>query len=354
MISEQYLSCLKRWFPQTVELAACADLNPALAQSVASTFGISRSCSPDELYAAYDIEIVLNLTNPWAHPEVNRAALEHGKHVYAEKPLALTREPANGVLELARKNNLRVGCAPDTFLGAGPQTCRRVIDQGWIGTPVAAHALIMMSHSSERYNSEQIGGALLDMAPYYVTAFVNLFGPVRRVSGMAEWPLREITNREPADPGFGSTAPVVAPMTVAGTLEFDGGVVATLTTMANGFAYLPQFEILGTEARLVANDPNMFGGPVTLVRNEVGVGDDGRRSTERSYEIPLVNPYRERNRGLGLAEMAFAIDAGRPHLATGELAYHVLDVMLALRESSADGRYRKLESGVPRPSPFVI
>lgn len=326
-ISRQYLSCLQENFPAVIHLERCADIHIEAAQKVAEEYGIAKESTPDDLYADPTIDAVLNLTNPWAHAEVASAALRAGKHTYGEKPLTLDRDAAREVLELADKLNLRVGCAPDTFLGAGLQTCRKLIDEGWIGRPLMAHATITMSVTSERYNSPAVGGVVMDMGPYYVTALVHLFGPVRRVMGFCHTRSWARRNNDMRSSEFGAVLDATSPTTAVGVLEFDDGVLATFAATADGTAYGPRLEIVGSEGNLTANDPNMFGGPVTVHRR----GSD-------PAAVPPTHQYTQKNRGIGLVEMLFAEAAGRPHRASAELGYHVMDVLLGLQESSVTGQ----------------
>lgn len=342
-ISNQYLTNLTTWFPATVSLVAAADLNADAAKAVADEFSVERPCTPDELYAMDDVDVVLNLTNPWAHTDVNLAAIGSGKHVYAEKPLALEREDAVRVLDAAKEAGLRVGCAPDTFLGAGIQTCIKLVDEGWIGTPSVAHASITMGgvNMNARYQSAGIGGVLMDMAPYYVTALVAMFGPVRRLAGLARTSAGERVISDMRRSDYGETIAVESPTTVIGSLEHDTGVFATLTATLDSHRYGPSLSVIGSEGVLTCNDPNMFGGAVVVERK----GQEPR-------QVPLTHQYDDRNRGLGLVEMVYAARAGRPHRASGELGLHVLDVLLGLKASSEDGRYRNLERVCERPEPF--
>ncbi len=347
-ISEQYLTNLTTSFPATVKLVSCADLDPDAAKLVAEQFNVARSVTPEDLYADPEVDVVLNLTNPWAHHAVNVAALRAGKHVYAEKPLGMTRDEALDMMAIAEKAGLRIGCAPDTFLGAGLQTCRKLIDEGWIGKPTAAYSRITMvgARMTGRYQSKRIGGVLLDMGPYYITALIALLGPARRVAGVsidaatAGAQNRLVSDMKSSD--FGQTVQIETPVTVAGSLEFDGGVVGQVLTTTGGHAYGPFVEIIGTEGVLQVPDPNMFGGPVIV-----------RRAGGESAEIPLTHQYNDRNRGLGLVEMMYAVEQNRPHRASASLAYHVLDIMLSLVETSESGEYRNLERVCERPEPFV-
>ena len=273
----------------------------------------------------------LNLTIPKAHAAVSLAALAAGKHVYLEKPLAVTRADGARVMKAARKAGKRVGGAPDTFLGAGIQTCRKLIDDGAIGRPIGATAF-MTCHGHEGWHPDPEfyyqagGGPMLDMGPYYLTALVTLLGPVVRVAGSTRmtFPERTITS----DPKRIRTVKVEVPTHVAGVLDFAAGAVGTIITSFDVWgAHLPTIEIYGTEGSLSVPDPNTFGGPVKLLK----------KGTKEWVDVPLAFGYAENSRGLGVADMADAIAKSRPHRASGELMYHVLDVMEGIHDASAAG-----------------
>ncbi|HRW06464.1 MAG TPA: Gfo/Idh/MocA family oxidoreductase, partial [Caldilineaceae bacterium] len=270
-ISGIYLKTCTQVF-DLLDVVACADLVPALAQAQAQEYGVPWACTVEELLADPEIEIVVDLTVPWAHPEVNRAILNAGKHVYTEKPFALTAEDADSVLTLAKERGLRVGSAPDTFLGGGLQTCRKLIDDGAIGIPYAASGLILMRgpYDTSRPNFQsflQLGwDPLFDMAPYYLTALVNLLGPVRKVTGFTGNVHPTVTVDNPDSPLHGQEVPVTAPLNTAATLQFANGAIGTLQAAKESFGYTPRLEIYGTEGILYANDPNMFGGTIQIKR----------------------------------------------------------------------------------------
>jgi predicted dehydrogenase len=275
-------------------------------------------------------------------------ALEAGKSVYNEKPLAIRRADAQKMLALAAERGLRVGGAPDTFLGAGQQTCRKAIDDGLIGTPVAATAF-MTNHGHEGWHPDpafyyQVGGGpMFDMGPYYLTALVNLLGPARRVTGSAQisFPTRTVASQ----PKKGEVIQVEVPTHVAGLIDFAGGAVGTIITSFDVWrAELPRIEIYGSLGTLSVPDPNTFGGPVRLWRA-------GAKEWE---DLPLLPNYGVNWRSLGVADMAHAIRAGRPHRAGGELTYHVLDIMHAFHDASTEGRHIQLESTCPRPAPLAL
>jgi predicted dehydrogenase len=198
----------------------------------------------------------------------------------------------------------------------------------------------MALRSSARYNSAGIGGVLMDMGPYYLTALVAMFGPARRVAGFARRSVTESTITNMASESYGETSTIEAPTAVAGTIEFDG-VFAHLTTTVDSFKYGPALSVIGSEGVLTCNDPNMFGGPVIVERK----GSEPR-------QMPLTHQYSDRNRGAGMVEMMAAVQAGRPHRASGRLAYHVMDIALSMIESGNDGRIRELAPGTSRPEPL--
>lgn len=345
-ISSAYLKhCTE--FLSSLEVAACADIIPERAKARASEFGVPKACSPQELLADDSIEIVLNLTTPPVHAEVNRQVLESGKHVYVEKPLAVDRNDARDTLELAAKKSLRVGCAPDTFLGGGIQTCRKIIDDGDIGDPVAAVAF-MVGHGHESWHPDpefyyQVGGGpMLDMGPYYLTALVNLMGPIKRISGSTRisFPTRTITSQ----PKHGNVIQVETPTHLTGAIEFAGGAIATIVMSFDVWKMnLPRIEIYGSKGSLSVPDPNTFGGPIQVFHE----GDE-----DWSDVVIEDYTYTENSRGLGVADMARGIGEGSAHRASGELAFHVLDAMLSFEEASTNGSYRVLESTCEQPKPL--
>ena len=343
-ISDVYIRNCAR-FPG-LKVVACADIDPARAQAKAGTYGIPRCCSTEELLLDPGVDVVLNLTVPLAHFEIARQALEAGKHVYNEKPLAVTREHGAGLLKIAAERKRRIGCAPDTFMGAALQACRKVIDTGAIGQPVAATAF-MMCHGHESWHPDPDfyyqagGGPLYDMGPYYLAALVHLLGPVRRVSAFT----RKFSSARVigSGPRKGTKVPVETDTHLSGTLEFADGAICTMIMSFDAWAHhLPPMEIHGTEGSLSVPDPNNFGGTVGVMTPRSGKWE----------EVPVTFGYTENSRGLGLADMALAIEARRPHRASAELAFHVLDVMEAFYDSSRTGRHAEVVSRCERPVPM--
>ncbi len=343
-ISGTYLRVLTR-FPG-LKVVACADVLEARARERAAAHPGLRPLGVEALLGDPGIEVVLNLTPPARHAALSLAALEAGKSVHTEKPLATTRQDGRRILDLAARKGLRVGAAPDTFLGAGIQTARALLDQGAIGTPVAASAF-MTCRGHERWHPdpaffyEHGAGPLFDMGPYYLTALVCLLGPVARVSASARisFPERLVASL----PRKGERIAVKTPTHVSGTLEFECGALATLVMSFDVWAAdLPRLEVYGSEGTLSLPDPNGFGGELRL-----------RTGEEAAWRpMPLTFPHAEESRGLGLAEMAEAMREGRPHRADGALAFHVLDIMESLLASARDGRRLELESRCVRPRPM--
>ena len=331
-----------------LETVACADLIMEKAYSQAEKHNIPHPCVNAELLADPEIKIVVNITTPDAHFDVAMTVVEAGKSVHNEKPLTITREQGKTLLAAAKANGVRVGGAPDTFLGGGIQTCRKLIDDGWIGEPIGATAF-MTCHGHESWHPApafyyQVGGGpMFDMGPYYLTALVNLMGPVAKVSGATRvtFPTRTITSQ----PLFGTIVDVEVPTHVVGTLEFASGAISTIITSFDVWsAELPRIEIYGTEGTLSVPDPNTFGGPVRV-----------RRAGASEWStIPLTHGYAENSRGIAVADMAYALQSGRPHRASGELAYHVLDIMHAIHDAADAGKRVDIESTCERPAPLPL
>lgn len=353
-ISSIYLENAAKW--DILDLRACANRTLSRAQSQAEKYRVPQAVPIVDVLADPEIELIINLTTPDVHAEIGLAALRAGKSVYNEKPLAISREDGRLLLAKAAVRGLRVGCAPDTFLGGGLQTCRQLIDAGEIGAPVAATGF-MFIQGPEAWHPDpgflyQVGaGPLFDIGPYYLTALISLLGPIRRVTGSTRitYPERTIGS----GPKQGQSIPVETPTHIASILDFASGPVATLVTSFDvavsagaalnlddvGGALL---EIQGTTGTLSMPDPNMFGGPVRV-----------RRLGEAEWrEIPLTHAHTGNDRCLGVADLAYALRTGRPHRANGELAYHVLDAMHGVLKASSRGQHIELTSTCERPAPL--
>lgn len=344
-ISRAYFDHL-RPFADQVKIVACADLNPEAAQAKALENGLKGGSSIRELLANPAVDIVLNLTVPGAHAAVNLQALRAGKHAYCEKPFALNYGEGIKTLREARKRKLRIGCAPDTVLGGGIQTCRRLIDDGAIGKPIAATAN-MLCHGHEGWHPnpgfyyQPGGGPLFDMGPYYLTSLVTMLGPVKSVSARAATTFKQRVVG--SGPRTGQKIKVTTPTHLAGVLEFVQGAIATVTMSFDIWAnHAPLLEIYGTAGSLQCPDPNDFKGDVLLWTTE----------TREWRSVPLTHNA-ELGRGVGLADMAHAILHRRPHhRASGELGLHVVEVMEAFQKSSEANRAIAIKSTCRQPEPL--
>ncbi|MCE7002767.1 Gfo/Idh/MocA family oxidoreductase [Kibdelosporangium philippinense] len=338
VISKVYLETLREFAETTV--TAVADLVPERASAVVG----ARATSVDEIYTAPDVDLILNLTIPTAHSAVARSAIAGGKHVYGEKPLAISTVESREILSLAENAGVQVGCAPDSVLGTGVQTARATLDSGGIGAPFAATAF-MTTPGHERWHPDPEfyyrhgGGPLMDMGPYYISALVTLLGPVRRVVGMASTP--QATRTIGSGPRAGTVFPVEVATHVTGVLEHNTGALSTMMMSFGVWAgQLPRIEIYGTEGALSVPDPNGFEGTVSVFHPS---------DPQWSVVQPSAG-YLGANRGCGVVDMVRAIDHGMPSRASGELAHHVLDVMESLLAAADSGKSVDVLSMCDRPA----
>lgn len=345
-ISSSYLKNCDR-FP-FMKVTALCDLSRELAEARSAEFGIDRILTLEELLDDPEIDIVLNLTPPAGHFPIARQTLSAGKHSFSEKPLAIEREEGRQLVKLAKDNNLRLGCAPDTVLGAGLQSARKFIDDGWIGRPLAASAFMLGPgveswHPNPEFYYQRGAGPLFDMGPYYLSALIHLLGPAASVMGMTSRGYSERTIT--AQKRFGQKVPVEIDTHATASIRFAGGAVATIiTSFEVQKTNLPRIEIYGERGTLIVPDPNTFGGGTLF----------GANRQNEWKELPLLYGYQENFRGLGLADMASGILHQRPHRANGDLAFHVLDILHAVYESSAEGRLVELETQPERPAPMPM
>ena len=311
-----------------LKVRACSDIDPEKAEIAAKRWGVERACTTQELLADPDVGVVVNLTVPKAHHSINMAALAAGKHVYTEKPLAVERSEGVELIEEAERRGLKVGCAPDTVLGAGIQTCRKLVDEGVIGSPVGAHAFMLCPgheswHPSPEFYYEKGGGPMFDMGPYYVTAMVTLFGGVRSVAGSARISMAERTIT--SEPKRGKIIHPETPTHISGIMNFENGAVGAITTSFDvQRTTLPCIEVYGTEGSIIVPDPNGFGGPIRLFTK----GSDNWR------DVALTHPHAENSRGLGVLDLVQSVEECRHNRASGALALHVLDIMQGFVDAS--------------------
>ncbi|MCX5478055.1 Gfo/Idh/MocA family oxidoreductase [Kaistia geumhonensis] len=343
-----------------IDIVACADIDQLAANRRASQYGLT-SLGVSELLAESGIDAVINLTNPASHATITDAALSAGKHTYSEKPLALAMADAHHLIDLAMRNGLGLAAAPDTFLGGAHQAARGLIDAGRLGT-IKAGSAHFMNHGMEAWHPNpfpyyQAGaGPVLDMGPYYVTVLVSLLGPVKRVASLATtfFDEREVTAE---GPNQGTIVAVATPTNSQSLIDFHSGAQVHFSTSYDvwGHGHVNPIELHGTEASLMLPDPNYFAGGLEII-------DANGRSPIDTQDAPFGIPnWREPRgalignyRGLGLADMLDGIANGRAARASGDLALHVLEVLLAIIRSAERGQFIEIESTIERPEPLDI
>ena len=369
-ISDVYLNNLKNY--PLVEVVGCAGRSLEKAQAKAAQHGL-RKAYPDgyALIADPEIDLVLNLTVPAVHYELNKAALLSGKHVYTEKPLAATFAEARELVGLAASRSLRIASAPDTFFGSRLQTCRELIDNGTIGEVFAASAFVV-SHGHEWHHPNpdffyvEGGGPLLDIGPYYMTALLSLLGPIKTCAGMARRTFAERVIE--SEPRRGEKIPVSVDTHITGTYTFTSGAIATIITSFDVWdSELPRLEIYGTKGTLCLRDidplsgPNLFGGEVWLRTR------DNYRWTGQPRPDPLPEwvvvenrhpfgetSHRKNSRGIGLVDLVYAIRDNRPERASGAMALHQQEAMEGLIRSAHEHQYYQMTTTFERPAPVPI
>jgi predicted dehydrogenase len=340
-ISTEYLRNLTS-FPD-VSVLAVGDLRPDAARARAAEFGVRDAGEPDVVLANPEVELVVDLTIPAAHADVATAAVATGKHVWNEKPLALDRVAALDLLERASEAGVRVGCAPDTFLGEGLRAARRFVDDGAIGRPLTAVALMQSPgpdawHPDPAFLFEAGAGPLFDIGPYYLTALVQLLGPIESAAALGGMARRERVVGSGSLAG--TTFPVLTPSHVSALLRFVSGASAQAFFSFDAPAFRFALEITGTDGTLILPDPNTFGGDDCI-----------RRGGSQTEELLAATTARS-TRGTGVLDMARAIREGRPHRADGALGFHVLDAMAAILRSVEESSFVRVESSVERADPL--
>jgi len=343
-ISGHYLRSARDVFSDTQVVTACADLVREKAAGAAREYGIAKVQTPEEMLDDPDLDLIVNLTVPQVHEELTLACLTHGKHVYSEKPIAMTREGAQKIRNAADRFGLRVGCAPDSFLGAPLQTAKKVVESGWIGEPVGVSAICAMRGNEywrpdANFFYQKGAGPMLDMAPYYFNALISIISPFKSVTAQARitYPQRTIK----VAPRRGEVIQVEVPTFVSGVFEFANGAIGTFINSFDIWKTKSAcIEIYGEKGTLVLPDPNQYIGEVLISR--YGDGE--------WHACPQFNEYTKYMRGAGIADMARAIELGVPHRASLEMAYHVTDTMLAFEESATEGVKKQISSTCAKPA----
>lgn len=365
-ISGIYLKNLTTVFKE-VNLIGVCDLIRERAEKAVEEYKIPKLY--ETMYDAFndpEVDVILNLTRPYEHYGVTKPALLAGKHVYHEKPLAADMEEGLELVKIAEEKGLMLAGAPDTYLGAGIQTCRKLIDDGMIGEPIGA-AAFMICHGHETWHPDpefyykRGGGPMMDMGPYYVTALVNLLGGVKGLTGVTKksFDQRLITSQ----PHYGETIDVDVDTYLTGIMHFESGAIGTIFTTFDvhyGPRNQARFEIYGTKGTLLVPDPNTFGGPIRLYRPEdqakTHAMDPGLMEKGGEFlgfkEMPLLFDYCENSRGLGLADMCKAIETGRPIRSEKQQTLHVLEILTGFEKSSKEGKYLPLTTRYQRAQPM--
>ncbi|MGW9112186.1 Gfo/Idh/MocA family protein [Microbacterium sp. NPDC055683] len=347
MISDTYLEHLGQ-FPD-VTVVAVGDIDTARAAAQAEKHGVPFSGTPDQVLAHPDVELIVNLTIPAVHAEVSLAAIDAGKHVWSEKPIAVDFASGQELVRRAAEKGLRVGIAPDTVLGQGVQSALRAIARGDIGQPIGASTQMMSIgpdkwHPNPDFFFAPGAGPVFDMGPYYLTTLVNVFGSVAKASafGLSSTKTRTVVAGDRAGQEF----PVLVPTLVNANLEFvEGGTSSSIFSWESWLTRMGVVEITGTEGTLVIPDPNMFEGPLRILRG--GVGDPREQEWEDLPVDGIVG-----GRGLGVVDLVRGIRENRPHRASGDIGLHVLETMIAIDRSIATGETVAVESRIERPAPI--
>lgn len=347
MISEIYMKNIKERF-RNLSLAGCSDAIPDKARERARQFE-TEAYTIEDMLSNSDISIILNLTVPQAHAEIALKALEAGKHTYSEKPLATNLGEAEKLLQTAERQGRRIGSAPDTFLGGGLQTARKMLDDGWIGEPVGATGFFLSRgpeafHPNPAFLYKPGAGPLFDIGPYYISALAALLGSARKVGGFGRRTSQKRMITRPD--AYGEIINVEVPTFINGTIEYENGSIANLTISFDAqYPYweskLPYLQIFGTEGSLLLPDPNKFEGPVYIRR---GNGDWAA--------VPLTHGFTDNCRGIGLSDMAHAIETNEPHRANGQLAFHVLEILTGILTATERATVIEIKSRIDRPDPL--
>ena len=352
MISDTYFKAAERF--HNIKVVACSDAMISRAEEKAAAYNC-RAMTTEALINDPDVEIVLNLTPPKMHCAILTAALNAGKHAYTEKPFGIDADEVNLVYELAAKKNLRLGCAPDTFLGAGLQTARKAIDDNWIGKVLSGTAIVQ-GRGPEKWGHapffyDKGAGPMLDLGPYYVTALVSLLGPAKSVTAVTAKGSELRTFGATVSPEYQDKYqpfgkyPVNVPTHQTGIIEFESGAVITLIASFDVYAHKhTPIELYGDQGSLLVPDPNGFGGEVKVYR-------PGMSGFET---LPKPFIYSENSRSIGIADMALAIEENRPHRASAEMARHVMEIMCAFEKSGASGTKIAISSRCERPAPLPL
>ncbi len=362
VISNTYIADIQRFY-KDLKIAACADVLPEAAKAHAEKYGIEKACTPDELLADDSLDIIVNLTPPPFHPALNRKIIEAGRNLFCEKPFAPTLKEAKEVLDLADEKGVMVGCAPDTFLSSGLQSMRFYLDAGIIGEPFFVTAN-MTDFGVETWHPNPLpyyteyAGPMLDMAPYYLSALISLLGPIESVAAFGAMPgkIRHIYTGPKA--GTDIESPILTHYSAV--LRMKSGVICSMNMSFDIYkSDLPALEICGSGGTLSYPDPNYGGGCPKVYRKEQYLGtvyqqtEEARKRREQFCELPeLYARVKDYSRGLGVLELADAIDTGRKNRTGRDLILHVTEAAEAVRTSAVTGEFYRMQTSCSRPDPI--
>ena len=341
-----------------IEITACADINPEASRAAAEKYRV-KAMEPPKLIKSKDVDIVLNLTVPDQHFAVSMAAVKAGKHVYSEKPLALSLKDGMKLRDTAEAKGVKVCCAPDTFLGGAHQRARKAIDDGTVGRITGGTAHVM-GHGMEHWHPNPDfffkpgGGPILDMGPYYIANLINLIGPVKRVAALTSMaqPVRTISSQ----PRSGEKITVETPTNVHALLEFVNGATVSLSASWDVWAHRhANMELYGTEGALFVPDPNFFGGDVLATQKA------GLPHALSHWEHPFGVGNQQHSQGMmanyrsaGLADLAAAVHGNRDARCSLDRTLHAVDVMTAALKSGAEGKFIEMKTTCTQPAPLGV
>ena len=349
MISDIYLENLKDKF-YIIDLIGCADMVDEKAHKQAEKYGI-RKMTAEEILNDSEIELVLNLTYATSHFEMNKKILKAKKHCYCEKMMCLTMEEADELDNLRKANGVHFIVAPDTFLGASQQTARYIVDRGLIGEPVQAQVNLCRCYQLIKTTEDDAvrkfsvmhegGGIPYDMGGYYLHELFNIFGGVESGFGYEFTRCADRPYLNPRHEKFDDNFFVNTPNTLSATLKFECGLLCNINIASDYLAYDEEFKIMGTEGILYLGDPNQFGDKVYI-----------KKPNSEKMEFPLSHPYTGNSRGIGVADLAWAIRTGRNPRLSFEMGYHALEIITLLQDCEKDGMMKKFKTKIKRPVPI--
>ncbi len=348
MISDIYMTNLKEKFYIT-ELVGCSDIVEEKAKAQAEKYGIKQMTN-EEILNDPEIELVLNLTYASAHYEVNKQILEAGKHCYCEKMMCLTLEEADELNKIRKEKNVIFAAAPDTFLGASQQTARYIIEKGLIGEPIQAEVSLSRGYQliktteDDAYRKFSVmcegGGIPYDMGGYYLHELFNIFGAVESVCGYSYTRSANRPYLNPRNEKFNDNFFVNTPNTICAAMRFKSGLLCSFNLSSENATWANRFEIKGTEGVLYLGDPNDFDGKIYIQKRG------------EKFEFPVSHPYNENSRGIGAADIAWAIRTGRKPRLSFEMGYHALEVIKAVEECTNDGLVKRFKTEIEKPVPI--